>query len=295
MLKAIFEKHIVRINQKWVEPSEAAVNILDHGLLFGDSIYEVVRTVNKKPLAWPEHLARLKRSASRIMLTLPWSDADLFDELMAVIQGAKWPDETYVRIVITRGVGEIELLPLTCEYPNLIMIGKAIPNALMEAFRNGIKLCLTDVRRNSRHAMDPGIKSGNYLNNVLAIIEANLKGADDAIMLNENGHLTECTTSNIFLVKDAVVRTPSLECGILEGITRGMLLSILKKEGIQTEETELLIKDLASADEIFITGTIRGVVPVRQVTGMVEWSAEPGPLTKRIKALYDSFIGLTST
>jgi len=286
-------QYLIRINRQEVDTEAASVSIFDHGFLFGDSIYEVIRTVKGKPLAWPEHLARLRKSAARLSLELPWTDADLSQELDTAFQAAKWPGESYVRLIITRGVGEIDLMPTSCDSQTLILIGKALPVYPPEVYDRGMKICLTNVRRNSRQAMDPGIKSGNYLNNVLAMIEARRKGADDAVMLNESGHVTECTTSNIFLIKDGAVRTPSLESGILAGITRGILLSVLKAAKIPAEEADLTLSDLAEADEIFMTGSIKGVMPVSDLLGTVEWHNGPGPMTKKIKALYDKQIGIT--
>jgi branched-chain amino acid aminotransferase len=283
-------QYYIRINRKNVEQPDAAVNIFDHGFLFGDSIYEVVRTLNHKPLAWLEHLSRLKNSASRLRLKMPWTDDDLTSELNTAINGVSWSGETYVRIVITRGVGEIDLAPDTCDSPSLIMIAKPIPVIPDEMYEKGLVLCVTEIRRNSRLAMDPGIKSGNYLNNVLAIIEAKEKGADDAVMLNEHGNVTECTTSNIFFVKDNKVTTPSLDCGILAGITRGILLNAVQKAGISLEEAEIRISDLAEADEIFMTGSIKGVMPVREITGLVDWNMGVGPMTRKIKSIYDEYI-----
>ena len=279
--------YLIRINRTEVAPGNAMVSIFDHGFLFGDSIYEVVRTINNRLLAWPQHLGRLRNSAAQLSLQFPWSDDELTGEIWTTINGRKWPGETYVRLIITRGVGEIDLMPTTCKDPSLIMIAKEIPAYPPGTFEQGWKLCVTEVRRNSRLAMNPNIKSGNYLNNVLAMIEARRKGADDAVMLNEHGHVTECTTSNIFFVKDGAVVTPSLENGILSGITRGILLDALKKAGIPCEEADLTISDLAESDEIFMTGSIKGVMPVREIIGLGDWNLGPGPVTRRIKTIYD--------
>ena len=285
-------QQMIRVNRETRDAGNATVNVLDHGFLFGDSIYEVVRTVKRRPLAWRQHLKRLRNSAARISLELPWTDRELEEEVETIIREAPWSDETYVRIVITRGVGKIELIPTTCAEPMLIVIGKPLLPAPPEFYERGVVLCVTEVRRNSRHAMDPGIKSGNYLNNVLAVIEAQKKGAQDALMLNEHGHLTECTTSNIFLVSHGIVRTPSLDCGILAGITRETLLELMRQVAIPSEETELTLKDLRAADEVFMSGTVKGVVPVSSVIGEVDWRSGPRPLTARIRSLYECHIGL---
>jgi len=283
--------HVIRINGEFVEPRDACINIFDHAFLFGDSIYEVVQTVAGKPYAWDAHMARLRNSAKRLSYDLPWSEDELLNEVKAAVDAKKWQGESYVRLIITRGVGEINLMPTTCDNPSLIIIAKELPLPGPKT-DSGVVLCVTDVRRNSRKAMDPGIKSGNYLNNVLAMIEAKGKGADDALMLNENNHLTEITTSNFFLVSNGIVRTPSLECGILDGITRRKIIEVAKSEGIEVVETELSIDDLVSADEIFITGTIKGVVPVRKIIGDAAWEGEPGPIAGRIRRAYKNISGV---
>ena len=285
---------VIRINRRDITPGEASVSIFDRGFLFGDSIYEVVRTVGGKLFAWDEHMQRLFRSAQRISLSLPWSADELQEEIEAAIGAKRWPGETYVRIIVTRGVGRIDLMPTSSESPNLIVIVKELPELSAALREGGLVLCVTDVRRNSRLATDPAIKSGNYLNNVLALMEAKRKGADDALMLNENGHLTECSTSNFFMVSDGVVRTPSLDSGILQGITRDFILKVAANEGIVTEERELTLVDLVSADEIFITGTIKAVAPVRKVIGPALWEARigpPGPITDRIGKAYRKWAG----
>jgi branched-chain amino acid aminotransferase len=285
-------EYIVRIDGRVVDPRDASVSVFDHGFLFGDSIYEVVRTAAGKLFALEEHLARLRNSARRLSMSIPWTDEELRGEVEAIVGSATWSGDTYVRIFVTRGVGRIDLMPTTCERPCLILVARKLVEPPPDFYEKGIVLCLTDVRRNSRLAMDPAIKSGNYLNNVLAVIEAKIKGADDAIMLNENGHLTEATTSNLFLVKDGALRTPSLDCGILEGITRAKLLELARALGIPAEECELGPDDLTAADEIFISGTIKGVVPARKVVGGAEWVGAPGDVTARLSMALKALMGL---
>jgi len=285
MFDQIKGKYIIRINGERVEPADATISIFDHGFLFGDSIYEVVQTVDGAPFGWDEHLSRLRNSANRLSMDLPWSDEYLRNEIDTALAAKTWDGESYVRFIITRGVGKIALLPNTCENPTLIIVAKAIPLPGPKT-ETGLVLCLTKVKRNSRHAMDPGIKSGNYLNNILAAIEAQNSGADDAVMLNENDLVTECTTSNIFIVKDSVVKTPSLDSGILDGITRQNVINSGMKAGINIDQTHLTIYDLTSADEIFMSGTIKGVVPVCEIRGEISWQGQPGPLTLKLQRAY---------
>lgn len=285
-------EYLIRINMQTVDTADACISVLDHGFLFGDSIYEVVRTINGSLFAWDEHLRRLRNSAERLGYKLPWSDMELTLEIEKVVEVAPWEEESYIRIIVTRGVGRLELSPETCDSPTLIVIAKKLPIVPDELYEKGIVLCLTEIRRNSRLAMDPAIKSGNYLNNVLAMIEAREKGADDAVMLNENGFLTESTTSNFFIVKDGVLKTPSLDCGILAGITREYLLDAVRRKGIPVEETELTVDDLRHADEVFITGTIKAIVPVRKVIGEVKWEGKPDEVTSRIREAYFEATGM---
>jgi len=279
------EIYVIRINAEEVDPANATVNILDHGFLFGDSIYEVVQTVDGKPFAWDEHLKRLKNSAECLSMDIPWSDDELKAEVEAAMAAKKWDGESYVRLIITRGVGKIALLPHTCGNQTLIVIAKEIPLPGPKT-ETGLTLCLTKVRRNSRLAMDPSIKSGNYLNNVLAAIEAGDSGADDALMLNENDYLTECTTSNIFMVKCGVIITPSLDCGILNGITRMKIIEVAKSVGIEVVEREITLEEFLDADEIFMSGTIKGMVPVREIIGMASWQGSGGPVTMKLQKVY---------
>jgi branched-chain amino acid aminotransferase len=284
--------YAIRINGEEVAYEDATISIFDHGFLFGDSIYVVVRTVNGVPFALDEHLLRLRNSAKRLSFDFPWTNEDLRNQILKVIEAKKWQGDSYVRMIITRGIGRIDLMPRTCENPTLIVIAKEIPELRASLHESGQTICITEVRRNSRQAMDPGIKSGNYLNNVLALIEARGKGADDAVMLNEDDHLTEATTSNFYIVKDGVIKTPSIDCGILPGITRGLLIKVAKEGGIPIEETKLTLDDLENADEVFVSGTIKGVVPVRKVIGLANWEGEPGPVTEKLRELYYKFAGL---
>lgn len=287
------ESYIVRVNRENVDPLNARVSIFDHGFLFGDSIYEVVRTIKGKPLAWDRHMRRLENSAAGTAMELPWSSDDLLTEVMTVLGQASWEGDSYFRMIVTRGTGKIDLMPTTCTGPNLILIAKPVPILPERVYTKGEFVCVTDVIRNSARAMDPAIKSGNYLNNVIAMIEAQKRGAEDALMLNEHGNLTECTTSNFYLVKDGVIRTPDLSCGLLAGITREILLEIAPPAGIPVEEAILTVSDITEADEAFMSGTIRGVVPIFRVTGDVEWTAPPGPVTSKLREVYEKHVGLS--
>ena len=273
------------MNGVLTKSESASISIFDHGFLFGDSVYEVVRTIHGRLFAFEPHIERLFESALQIGLTLPWSKEELRTEVVQLLEHSALQDEAYVRLIMTRGVGELNIDPSSCFKPQRILIAKALPRLDPSAYEEGVVLSLVNTKRNSRHATNPGIKSGNYLNNVLALIEARGNKALEAIMLNENGFVTEGTTSNIFLVKDSVILTPSLDCGLLAGITRKLILNRARAEGFNVEEGFFKPEDLTSADEAFITSTTRDVVPVARIDDRI-LDPVPGPMTKKVIELY---------
>jgi branched-chain amino acid aminotransferase len=276
--------YIVSINGEFFAPGEAKISVLDHGFLFGDSIYEVVRTVEGKLFAADRHLRRLHASANALEMPLQRPDAWLLQHLRDMHARADWP-ESYLRVIVTRGVGELDLHPGSCPAQNVIGIAKPLPKWPDESYAHGCKVIVAHVRRNPKQATDPAIKSGNYLNNVLAIMEARKQNAMEAVMMNVDGFLTECTTSNVFIVKDGVVKTPGLKQGLLEGVTRGFIVEVCKRIGVPCEEADLREQDLLHADEVFITSTTRDVMPVGLIgdrrLGMV-----PGSITLKIANAY---------
>lgn len=276
-------RYVLSINGEFLDAASAKVSVLDHGFLFGDSIYEVVRTVGGKLFAADRHLKRLHGSAAGIAMPLQRDDAWLLQHFrdMHARQGL---GESYLRIVVTRGVGELDLHPASCTQQNYFGIAKPLPDWPREAYEYGCKIILAHVRRNAREATDPAIKSGNYLNNVLAIVEARKQNAVEAVMMNVQGMLTECTTSNIFVVKDGAVYTPALDQGLLEGVTRGFILQVCSRLGIGCHATPLPPEALLGADEAFITSTTRDVMPVGWVGDTL--IKAPGPITRRIAAEY---------
>ena len=277
---------VVSINGRILAPEQAVVSVFDHGFLFGDSVYEVVRTRRGVPVTMEEHLDRLLGSARQIYMELPWSRDEMRSRVREAHRAAG-NEESYFRIVATRGAGEISLLPDSCRDPLLIVIAKPLPVPPASVARDGLAVALVARPRNDRRALNPGAKTGNYLNNVLALIEARRAGAEDAVLLNPAGMLAEATTSNLFLVKGGRVRTPTLESGILAGITRDLLMREMPRAGLAAEEAELPLEALLSADEAFLTSTIRGVAPVTRVDGKPVGEGRPGPVTRRVAALYE--------
>ncbi len=278
---------VVSIDGSLRRPEEATVSVFDHGFLFGDSVYEVVRTRRGVPVTWEEHQRRLRASAEQVYLALPWSDAEMRARVDGALRAAGNP-ESYVRVVVTRGVGELTLLPDSCLAPSLIVIVRPLPVPPPSVQRDGIPVAVASRRRNDARALPPSAKTGNYLNNVLALIEARRQGAEDAVLLNPGGHVAEGTTSNVFWVKGGTVRTPALSCGILAGITRDVLLAAMRREGMRAEEGAWPVEDLRAAEEVFLTSTVRGVAPVARIDGKPVGDGRPGPVARRLAALYES-------
>ena len=278
-----------RINLNGEIHQDAHISVFDHGFLFGDSVYEVVSTHHGQLCFVNEHLRRLRNSAHAISLEIPLTDEQMIREIHKTMEAAGNP-ESYIRIIVTRGVGEMDIDPETCTEPNVLIFVKSILQYPEENYENGINVALVSIKRNPKEALNPGIKTGNYLNNVLAKVEARKAGAADALMLNPTGQLTECTTSNFFFVRDQRLMTPSLNCGILLGITREVVLRLARENGVLVEEGEWPPDVLQNAEEAFITGTVKMVMPVTSLDGRPIGSGKPGPITKMMMRLYQDVL-----
>lgn len=279
---------LIRIDgETFHDRAAAKISIFDHGFLFGDSVYEVVRTYGGRPYQIGPHLARLFNSASRISLEIGRTREQLTGDIEAAVREAGCAGEAYVRLIVTRGVGEIDINPASCKSPSVILIVKDLAAWPAESYERGIDVAIVSTVRNDPQTVDPSIKTGNYLNSVLALIEAKKRGAGEACMLNAQRSLTECTTSNVFLVKDGILLTPSLECGILAGVTRSDVLRLARETGIPCREGAFPADDLRRAGEAFITSTTRGIMPIGTVDGKPVGDARAGrPITKRLVELY---------
>lgn len=276
---------LVNLNGKLVGPEDAKVSIFDRGFLYGDSVYEVVRTYGGRPFAMEPHLVRMRASAERIGMELPWSDEHLQAEVERTLQAAG-NDESYVRIVATRGAGEIGLDTALAIEPLLAVIVQPIRLPPPDAYEKGVKVQLVGVRKNPRESIDPRAKTGNYLNNVMALREARVHHAFEAVMLDGEGRITEGSTSNVFVVKDGALITPPVEVGILEGVTRHTVIEVAQELGIPVHERHLLPEELLAADEAMITSSVREIVPVVCV-GMgdeehIVGKGVPGPMVRRL-------------
>lgn len=278
---------VVSVNSSIVRPEDAFVSVFDRGFLFGDSVYETFRTYDGMPWLEDEHLARLGHSADRMGLPLPGGLDRVRNDVARALKEAREPTAA-VRIVVTRGgkVGLIDLDPGTAGTPDVFVLVRPYVPVAEAAYQAGIELALVGVRRNARDALDPAIKSGNYLNNMLALREAKSRGAYECVMLNKDGFLAEGSTSNVFLVKDGVLATPALDSGILAGVTRAYLLGLARAEGIAAREALLRESDLRAADEVFISGSLKEVLPVARVDGAPVGDGRPGSLTVRLLRAY---------
>lgn len=266
--------------------TEARIPVLDRGFLFGDSVYEVIRTRDGTPFAWPEHLERMRASADGIALSIELSDEELMHRVKTTMREAGNPD-SYVRIIVSRGTGtapniDLDYAPGPCRY--VILVRELPPPGSPDA-----RLAVIHRRRNDRRSLDPAIKSGNYLNNLLGLAEAKANGATDCLFLNIDGKVTEASTSNFYLVKDGVALTPPLRSGLLAGITRRLLFEMADERGLALEERELTVEDLATADEMFLSSTLRDIAPVTHVDDKPLHGGEPGPVTRQLATAFESF------
>jgi branched-chain amino acid aminotransferase len=268
---------------------EARVSVFDTGFAFGDAVYETLRTYGGRPFAVERHLRRLRRSAGRIGIELPLGDAELVGRLDALLERAGNP-ESYIRWVVSRGVGDISYHFERIQGPTVVMVARELETPTAAHYENGVRVALVSVRRNSPLALDPAIKSCNLLNNVLAVREAQGRGAFEALMLNERGELAEGASSNVFVVRRGEVATPPLDSGLLAGITRELVLELGPSLGQPVREKALRVPDLLEADEVFITSTLKEVVPVHAIDDRLVKDGRPGPITRRFAQAFRHFV-----
>jgi branched-chain amino acid aminotransferase len=275
----------IYIDGKFVEEKDAKISVFDHGLLYGDGIFEGIRAYNGRVFRLKEHIDRLFYSAKAILLEMPLSHAGF---VKAVVDSCRQNNikDGYIRLVVTRGVGTLGLNPNRCKNPSVIVIADKITLYPEEMYRNGMVIVTVPTTRNLHNALNPAIKSLNYLNNILAKIEANNAGCEEAILLNSEGYVAECTGDNIFIVKDGHLLTPPHSAGALYGITRGVVLEIARKAGMPVEEPNLTRYDFYNADECFVTGSAAEIVPVVKIDGRVIGTGKPGPATANLIQSY---------
>jgi branched-chain amino acid aminotransferase len=279
----------VYINGKFFDKADAKVSVYDHGLLYGDGIFEGIRVYNGRIFRLAEHLQRFYESARHILLEVPLSREQLAEAVQSTVRINNKHDG-YIRLVLTRGAGTLGIDPRKTSDPQLIVIVDDISMYPPELYENGLDIIVASTIRNHPNALNPRIKSLNYLNNILAKIEATRAGCLEAIMLNVNGEVAECTADNIFLVKHGELRTPPLHAGLLEGITRDTVIDLAKGADIPVQEMTLTRHDVYSADECFLTGTGAEIIPVVKCDGRLIGIGKPGPITRQLRERFHALV-----
>jgi len=276
-----------------LEPGEATVSVFDRGFLYGDSVYETMRTAGGHAVEMTRHLDRLRRSAAGIGLEIPFSDAAL-RAAIAETHAATGNADSYVRVMVTRGAGPLQLDPRVSASPVLVVLVQELKLPTPTLYEAGLSVRIVDVHKISARSLDPSLKTGNYLNSIQALRQAAASAAEDAIMCNAAGHVAEGATSNVFMVKAGRVITPSLATGLLEGITRALVIRLAGDLGIECSEGVVWPDQLRAADELFLTSSVRGLMPVTTLDG-APLGTGPGPLTRRLMARYQQYIDAVAT
>jgi branched-chain amino acid aminotransferase len=269
------------INGKFYGERDAKISVFDHGLLYGDGVFEGIRAYHGRVFKLKEHIDRLFYSAKAILLKIPMSHAQIMRAVVEACRKNKIRDG-YVRLLVTRGVGTLGLNPKSCKRPSVIIIAGSIQLYPPALYQRGMDIITVPTTRNLHSALNPAIKSLNYLNNILAKIEANNGGCEEAVMLNAEGFVAECTGDNLFIVKNGELFTPPLSAGALYGITRQTVIELAEEEGLKVCEPNLTRYDLFNADECFLTGTGAEIVPVVKIDGRVIGTGKPGALTRKL-------------
>ncbi len=271
----------IYIDGALLDESNAKISVLDHGLLYGDGVFEGIRLYNKRIFKLEEHTKRLFDSAQSIMLQIPISQEEMNRAIINTVKANELVDG-YIRVVITRGVGDLGLDPRKCPKPSIIIIANKIKLYPQSLYENGLSIITVPTRRNIPEAINPQIKSLNYLNNILAKIEAVHRGYEEALMLNHAGYVAECTGDNIFMVNNGVLITPPTAAGVLEGITAKVVMEIASNMGIKISRDWITRHDLFCSQEVFLTGTAAEIIPVVKIDDRTIGNGEPGSITKTI-------------
>jgi branched-subunit amino acid aminotransferase/4-amino-4-deoxychorismate lyase len=269
-----------------LDPGEATVSVFDRGFLYGDSVYETLRTAGGRPVEMLRHLDRLRRSGAGIGLEVPFADAVL-RAAVAETHAASGNADSYVRIIVTRGTGPLMLDPRVSTSPLLVVLVQELKLPAPALYEAGLSVRIVDVHKISARSLDPTLKTGNYLNSIQALRQAAESAAEDAILCSPAGHVAEGATSNVFMVRDGELLTPSLQTGLLEGITRALVIALAGELGIACSEATIWPDELRAADEVFLTSSVRGPMPVSTLDGQ---RLAVGPVTRRIMARYQAYI-----
>ena len=279
----------VNVNGRVFDQEHAVISVFDHGFLYGEGVYETLRTYNGQPFLFDRHMQRLRKSAGMLALGVPLTDADIdarFRDTMRAANLGENAREAYIRILVTRGIGELTYDPAATPTPSIVVIVKPHVDPPADVFDRGVTVSLVPIVRNHPGSVNPLIKSNNLLNNALAMQEAFRRGGYEGVMRNYKGELAECTQSNLFVVKNGAALTPPLDAGLLPGITRAFLFEVGREIGVTVREQVLHDDDLLGADESFLTSTTREVVPIVRVDDRTIGSGKPGPVTR---ALLDGY------
>ena len=284
----------IYIDGEYFAESDAKISVFDHGLLYGDGVFEGIRFYNGRVFRLEEHFERLWDSARSICLEIPISQKEMTDALLETIRKNDLR-EGYVRLIVTRGVGNLGLNPAQCKRPSIIIIATTIALYPKEVCERGLTVVTCPTRRTNPAALNPAVKSLNYLNNVMARIEANLAGADEALMLNDAGNVAECTADNVFVIKHEHIFTPPIAAGALRGITRSVVFQIAAELNLKITETDITRHDVFVADECFLTGTAAELIPVIKADGRQIGEGKPGPVTKKMIGRFHELTRETGT
>jgi branched-chain amino acid aminotransferase len=284
----------IYIDGEMLPESEAKVSVFDHGLLYGDGIFEGIRFYNGRVFRLEQHIRRLYDCARAILIKIPLTPEEMIAATCATVR-ANGLQNGYIRLVITRGVGPMGLSPFKCPTPSVIIIADTISLYPEEAYRTGLTMATVATRRPSHDILSPQVKSLNYLNNIMAKVEALQAGAEEGLMLNDVGLVAECTGDNIFIVRDGVISTPPLTAGALDGITRGAVFDIAQELGITIRERDFSRHDVFIADECFLTGTAAEVIAAVKLDGREIGDGKPGTVTQRVIARFRELTQTTGT
>lgn len=280
---------LIYLDGKLVPKEQAVISVYDHGLLYGDGIFEGIRVYSGKVFRHKDHIDRLYESARAIRLEIPLTPEQMTKAVEETVAANQLKDG-YVRLVVTRGSGSLGLDIRKTSNPIVIIIADTITLYPDEMYEKGMAIITASTIRNHPGALSPRIKSLNYLNNILAKIEGTDAGCAEALMLNHVGQVAECTGDNIFIVKNGVLKTPPTDAGILDGVTRKVVIELAREAGIPVEETALVRHDIFIADECFLTGTAAEVIPVTKLDGRPIGSGSPGPITKQLRARFQEYV-----
>lgn len=279
----------IYINGEFFSREDAKISVYDHGLLYGDGVFEGMRIYNGKVFRLEEHLRRLWESANAIMLQIPISIEEMTESVNKTVQRNGLTDG-YIRLIVTRGGNQLGLDPFRCDNPQVIIIADKITLYPEEYYTDGLELITASTTRSNPTSLSPRIKSLNYLNNILAKIEGLRAGCIEALMLNHKGEVAECTGDNIFAVKNGILSTPPIDAGILEGITRNAVIELAIKANIDVRQQTMTRHDLYIADEIFLTGSAAEVIPAVKLDGRVIGDGKPGPITKQLNTAFRELV-----